>query len=139
MKKGYWVAAVLALVFIALGVTAFNKTLTPYLTFDEARKARGVVQVMGGLDKESDRYDTAKQELRFDLLDSGGHRMPVAYRGSSPATSRTRSRSWRSAPTRTAASKPRSSSSSAPRSTRAPRSRSPTPPAPPNREPGPHL
>ena len=84
MKKGYWVAAVLALAFIALGVTAFNKTLTPYLTFDEARKARGVVQVMGSLDKESDRYDTAKQELRFDLMDPDGHRMPVAYRGIKP-------------------------------------------------------
>ena len=84
MKKGYWVAVVLALAFITLGVTAFNKTLTPYLTFDEARKARGVVQVMGGLDKESDRYDTAKQELRFDLIDAEGHRMPVAYRGIKP-------------------------------------------------------
>lgn len=84
MKKGYWVAAVFALAFITLGVTAFNKTLTPYLTFDEARKARGVVQVMGSLDKESDRYDTTRQELRFELLDPDGRRMPVAYRGIKP-------------------------------------------------------
>ncbi len=85
MKKGYWVAAGLALVFVGLGVTAFQKTLTPYLTFDEARKARGVVQVMGGLDKESDRYDTGRQELTFDLLDTNGRRMPVAYLGIKPA------------------------------------------------------
>ncbi len=39
MKKGYWVAAGFALVFITLGVTSFQKTLTPYLSFDEARKA----------------------------------------------------------------------------------------------------
>jgi cytochrome c-type biogenesis protein CcmE len=84
MKKGYWVAAAFALAFIALGVTAFQKTLTPYLTFEEARKARGVVQVMGSLDKESDRYDTSRQELRFDLLDTNGHRMPVSYRGIKP-------------------------------------------------------
>ena len=84
MKKGYWVAAVLALAFIALGVTAFQKTLTPYLTFDEARKARGVVQVMGSLDKTSDRYDTTTQQLRFDLLDSNGRRLPVSYRGIKP-------------------------------------------------------
>jgi len=84
MKKGYWVAAVMALAFIGVGVTAFQKTLTPYLTFDEASKARGVVQVMGSLDKTSDRYDTARQELRFDLLDSNGHRMPVSYRGIKP-------------------------------------------------------
>lgn len=84
MKKGYWVATVFALAFIGLGVTAFQKTLTPYLTFDEARKAKGAVQVMGSLDKESDRYDTDRQELRFELIDPSGHRMPVTYRGIKP-------------------------------------------------------
>ncbi|MGH9364559.1 MAG: cytochrome c maturation protein CcmE [Thermoanaerobaculia bacterium] len=84
MKKGYWIAAVLALGFVVLGLTAFQKTLTPYLSFDEARKARGTVQVMGALDKESDRYDTANQELSFDLLDERGGRLRVAYRGTRP-------------------------------------------------------
>nr|MDQ2970572.1 cytochrome c maturation protein CcmE [Acidobacteriota bacterium] len=84
MKKGYWIAAALAAGFVLLGVTAFQKTLTPYLTFDEARKARGVVQVMGGLDKESDRYDTGRQELSFQLVDPSGRRMPVVYRGIQP-------------------------------------------------------
>jgi cytochrome c-type biogenesis protein CcmE len=86
VKKGYWIAAALTLAFLGFGLTAFQKTLTPYLTFDEARKSRGVVQVMGGLDKESDRYDTTKEELHFDLVDpvSGG-RMPVTYRGTRPA------------------------------------------------------
>ena len=84
MKKGYWVAAVLALGFVVLGLTAFQKTLTPYLSFDEARKAKGTVQIMGALDKESDRYDTASQELSFDLLDQKGGRIRVAYRGTKP-------------------------------------------------------
>ncbi len=84
MKKGYWIAAVLAAGFVLLGVTAFQKTLTPYLSFDEARRARGTVQVMGSLDKQSDRYDTATQELSFDILDVSGHRMPVVYRGIKP-------------------------------------------------------
>jgi cytochrome c-type biogenesis protein CcmE len=84
VKKGYWIATVLALAFVALGVTAFQKTLTPYLNFDEARKSRGVVQVMGALDKTSDRYDTASQELSFSLLDEHGRSMPVAYRGIKP-------------------------------------------------------
>jgi cytochrome c-type biogenesis protein CcmE len=84
VKKGYWIAAVLALGFVALGLTAFQKTLTPYVTFDEARKSRGVVQVMGALDKTSDRYDTTHQELSFNLLDEHGRSMPVAYRGIKP-------------------------------------------------------
>ena len=85
MKRGYVVAAALAVAFVLLGVTSFTKTLTPYLTFDEARKAGGVVQVMGGLDKTSDRYDTATQRLSFDLMDDRGARMPVIYGGIKPA------------------------------------------------------
>ena len=84
MKRGYWIAAVFAAGFVVLGVTAFQKTLTPYLSFDEATKSKGVVQVMGALDKTSDRYDTSKQELSFDILDPQGHRMPVMYRGIRP-------------------------------------------------------
>jgi cytochrome c-type biogenesis protein CcmE len=85
VKKGYIVAAALAVAFVLLGVTSFTKTLTPYLSFDEARKARGAVQVMGGLDKTSDRYDTATQQLSFDLVDDRGGRMPVTYGGIKPA------------------------------------------------------
>ncbi|HEY1434033.1 MAG TPA: cytochrome c maturation protein CcmE [Thermoanaerobaculia bacterium] len=84
MKKGYWVAAVLTLAFVGFGLTAFQKTLTPYLSFDEARKARGVVQVMGALDKQSDRYDMKSEELSFDLLDPNGRRLAVVYRGVRP-------------------------------------------------------
>lgn len=84
MKKGYWIAAVLTLAFVGFGLTAFQKTLTPYLSFDEASKSKGVVQVMGALDKTSDRYDTSKQELSFDIMDPQGHRMPVMYRGIRP-------------------------------------------------------
>ncbi len=85
MKKGYWIAAALTLAFVGFGLTAFQKTLTPYLSFDEAKKARGVVQVMGGLDKTSDRYDTTSQRLSFELVDEGGGRMPVSYGGIKPA------------------------------------------------------
>jgi len=84
MKKGYWIAAVLTLAFVGFGLTAFQKTLTPYLSFDEASKSKGVVQVMGALDKESDRYDTSREELSFQLVDPQGHRMPVQYRGIRP-------------------------------------------------------
>jgi cytochrome c-type biogenesis protein CcmE len=84
MKKGYWIAAALCLAFVGFGLTAFQKTLTPYLSFDEAKKARGVVQVMGALDKQSDRYDAAKEELSFDLVDPEGRRMAVSYRGIRP-------------------------------------------------------
>jgi cytochrome c-type biogenesis protein CcmE len=85
LKRGYWVAGVLAILFVGLGITSFQKTLTPYVGFEKARDARGVVQVMGSLDKTSDRYDDRRQELSFDLLDEHGGRMTIAYRGTRPA------------------------------------------------------
>jgi cytochrome c-type biogenesis protein CcmE len=84
MKKGYWIAAVLTLAFVGFGLTAFQKTLTPYLSFDEATRSKGVVQVMGALDKQSDRYDTSREELSFALVDPQGHKIPVTYRGIRP-------------------------------------------------------
>ena len=84
MKKGYWIAAVLTLAFVGFGLSAFQKTLTPYLSFDDAKKTKGVVQVMGALDKESDRYDDKTEQLSFELVDPNGHRMPVVYRGLRP-------------------------------------------------------
>jgi cytochrome c-type biogenesis protein CcmE len=84
VKKGYWIAAVMTLAFVGFGLSAFQKTLTPYLSFDDAKKAKGVVQVMGALDKESDRYDDKTEQLSFELVDPNGHRMPVVYRGLRP-------------------------------------------------------
>jgi cytochrome c-type biogenesis protein CcmE len=84
VKKGYWIAAVMTLAFVGFGLSAFQKTLTPYLSFEEATKTKGVVQVMGSLDKQSDRYDDKTEQLSFDLLDTSGHRMPVVYRGLRP-------------------------------------------------------
>ena len=85
MKRGYWIAGALAVLFVGLGITSFQETLTPYVSFDEARHSKGVVQVMGSLDKTSDRYDAGLQELSFELLDERGGRIPVAYRGTKPA------------------------------------------------------
>jgi cytochrome c-type biogenesis protein CcmE len=85
LKRGYLVAGILAILFVGLGITSFQKTLTPYVSFDKARDSRGVVQVMGSLDKTSDRYDPKSQELSFELLDEQGGRIPVAYRGTRPA------------------------------------------------------
>jgi len=84
VKKGYWIAAVMTLAFVGFGLSAFQKTLTPYLSFDDAKKAKGVVQVMGALDKSSDRYDDKTEQLSFDLIDPNGHHMPVVYRGLRP-------------------------------------------------------
>jgi cytochrome c-type biogenesis protein CcmE len=88
MKKGYVVAAVLAVGFLVLGVTAFRTTLTPYVTFDVAMKTAGSVQVMGSLEKGSEKYDADTQTLDFSIMDEHGRTLPVVYRGIKPANFR---------------------------------------------------
>ena len=86
MKKAYWAGAALILGFLALGLTTFSSSMTPYVTFDEAEKSVRVVQVMGGLEKGSSRYDTDTKTLHFNLVDLKTKQvLPVAYRDVKPA------------------------------------------------------
>lgn len=86
MKKAYWAGAALILGFLALGLTTFSSSMTPYVSFDEAEKSVRVIQVMGGLEKGSSRYDTATKTLHFNLVDLESKKvMPVLYRDVKPA------------------------------------------------------
>lgn len=69
---------------VAVGVTSFRKTVTPYISIAEARSSSGMVQVNGVL---ADKQYVLKQEeqyLSFRLKDTRGEVMPVIYRGVIP-------------------------------------------------------
>ncbi len=86
MKRAYWAGAVILLGFLALGLTTFTKSMTPYVSFEEAMKAGRTVQVMGGLAKGSSAYDTATKTLHFNLVDEKTkQKMAVAYTDVKPA------------------------------------------------------
>ena len=69
---------------IAIGVTSFKQTMTPYIGFTEARTASGTVQVNGVLADKNYVLKPREQYLRFNLRDSKGQIMPVEYRGVIP-------------------------------------------------------
>jgi cytochrome c-type biogenesis protein CcmE len=86
MKKAYWIGAVVVLAFLALGLTTFTRSMTPYVSFDEARSSKRTVQVMGALEKGTSRYDIESKTLHFTLLDVKTNvALPVAYRDVKPA------------------------------------------------------
>lgn len=86
MKKAYWLGAGLLVVFLILGLTTFSKSMTPYVSFDEARSSKGIVQVMGGLEKGTFHYDTEKKMLHFNLVDPETRKtLPVSYGDVKPA------------------------------------------------------
>lgn len=80
----YAVGGVLIVAFLAFGATSFKSNLTPYVSFDEAQRVAGKVQVAGALVADSTRYLEDTELLSFGLADESGRTMPVVYSGVKP-------------------------------------------------------
>jgi cytochrome c-type biogenesis protein CcmE len=79
------IGLLLVVVSIAFGVTAFKKSLTPYISFAEARRSGANVQVNGVLaDPAHVQYDAGRSELVFALKDDKNEVMNVVYKGVKP-------------------------------------------------------
>jgi cytochrome c-type biogenesis protein CcmE len=86
VKKAYWIGAVVIFAFLALGLSTFTKSMTPYVSFEEAKSSRRTVQVMGALEKGTSRYDIDSKTLHFNLIDPQTKAaLAVAYRDVKPA------------------------------------------------------
>lgn len=80
MKPAAWVGMGIILAALAFGARAFVTNLTPYVTFGEARQARGAVQVIAKLDKNSIGHGQGNT-LNFVLVDDKNDRLPVQFSG----------------------------------------------------------
>jgi len=77
-------ALVLVVVAVAIGVTSFKKSVTPYISFAEARRSSGLVQVNGVLADKQYVMREQEQFLSFRLKDDRGEVLPIEYRGVIP-------------------------------------------------------
>jgi cytochrome c-type biogenesis protein CcmE len=77
-------ALALVVVAVAVGVSSFRKTVTPYISFAEARRSTGLVQVNGVLADKEYVMSQDEQFLSFRLRDEEGEVLPVEYRGVIP-------------------------------------------------------
>ena len=84
MNVKVMLAAVLVVLAVVIGVKSFNRTVTPYISFGEARRASGLVQVNGTLADKQYVLKQNEQYLSFRLRDSKGEVLPVEYRGVIP-------------------------------------------------------
>ncbi|MEA2563332.1 MAG: cytochrome c-type biosis protein CcmE [Acidobacteriota bacterium] len=89
MKKThryYLLGAVLLLAFAGFSLSAFKETMTPYVSYQEARAADRVVQVMGALEKGSSKYVDTEDFLYFTIKEpESKDTIRVRYKGLKPA------------------------------------------------------
>jgi cytochrome c-type biogenesis protein CcmE len=77
-------ALALVVIGVAIGVSSFRKSVTPYISFAEARRAAGMVQVNGRIADKNYVMKPQEQYLAFNLKDDKGEVMPVVYHGVIP-------------------------------------------------------
>jgi len=85
MKAKYLIGIAIIIVFVIFGALSFRKTLTPYVSFEEARKSGTTVQVIGEVLFSQVKYDVEAHQLRFPIVDENQEKMEVVYSGTKPA------------------------------------------------------
>lgn len=84
MKTRYLIGIPIIVAFVIFGAFSFRKTLTPYVSFEEAKKSGATVQVIGEVAFLEAEYDTRSHRLSFPIADDRGGRMLVEYSGTKP-------------------------------------------------------
>lgn len=87
MKRNhlYIAGAILILAFAGFALASFKESLTPYVSYEQARSVDRVVQVAGALDQGSSAYDSESQSLLFTLREeTSGETLRVRYHGVKP-------------------------------------------------------
>jgi cytochrome c-type biogenesis protein CcmE len=85
MKPKYIVGIVIIAVFVVFAAINLSKSLTPYVSVDQARKSDSVVQVKGQRVAGSENFDIQHKIFQFKMRDENGQEFDVVYNGVKPA------------------------------------------------------
>jgi len=84
VKARYIIALAIIIGFVIYGAVSLKTSLTPYVSFAEAKSSPQTVQVMGELEKSATRYDTTAGLLYFTLKNKEGELLEISYKGVRP-------------------------------------------------------
>lgn len=84
MKRRHIVGLTIIVAFIVYCFTAFQTSLTPYVSFAQAKASTGTVQVRGVLVNEKITVTENGKTVMFLLRDEVGEEVPVTYQGAKP-------------------------------------------------------
>jgi cytochrome c-type biogenesis protein CcmE len=86
MNRYYVLGGLLLVAFAGFSFASFKETLTPYVSYQQARDVDRIVQVAGALEAGSSSYDGKEEALFFTLIDpETKDTMRVRYKGLKPA------------------------------------------------------
>ncbi|UCF63624.1 MAG: cytochrome c maturation protein CcmE [bacterium] len=85
MKIKYIVGILIIVGFVAFAAINLSKSLTPYVSLDDAKKSNKVVQVKGQRVAGSEKFDVEKKVFTFKMADDKGEQFDVIYHGVKPA------------------------------------------------------
>ncbi len=84
MKKRHGIGIAIIAIFIIFSAVSFKSSLTPYVTFAQAKTMTGSVQVRGVLGAEQVNVTEDGQGIAFRLRDEKGQEALVVYKGTKP-------------------------------------------------------
>lgn len=85
MKFKYIIGVVVIIAFIVFAAINLSKSLTPYVSLDDAKKSQKVVQVKGHRVVGSEYFDIDSKIFKFRMTDDKGEEFEVIYHGIKPA------------------------------------------------------
>ncbi|WP_245867621.1 Cytochrome c-type biogenesis protein CcmE [Sporomusa silvacetica DSM 10669] len=84
MKVRHRIGLLIIIAFVAYSFIAFQTSLTPYVSFAQAKSSTGAVQVRGVLATEKITVTENGKTVTFLLRDETGEEVPVIYQGTKP-------------------------------------------------------
>lgn len=84
MKKRHGIGIVIIAIFIIFSALSFKSSLTPYVTFAQAKTTTSSVQVRGVLANEQILMTEDGQGIKFKLRDEKGQEAMILYKGTKP-------------------------------------------------------
>jgi len=85
MKRKYIIGLAIIVVFVVFAMANLHKSLTPYVSLEEAKRSHETVQVKGARVEGSEYFDTERNMFVFKLVDDRGEECEVVYHGVKPA------------------------------------------------------
>jgi len=84
MKLRHSIGFLIIIAFLAYSFTVFQTSLTPYVSFAQAKSSTGAVQVRGVLATEKITVTENGKTVTFSLRDEAGEEVSVIYQGAKP-------------------------------------------------------